>query len=37
MVWRFYGLGGLVTVPLLFGYMIGSLGVSPITKEVVKS
>jgi len=37
MVWRFYGLGGLVTVPLLFGYMIGSLGVSPITKEVVKN
>jgi hypothetical protein len=37
MVWRFYGLGGLVTVPLLFGYMIGSLGVSPITKELVKN
>jgi len=35
MVWRFYGLGGLVTVPLLFGYMIGSLGVSPITKEKI--
>ena len=37
MVWRFYGLGGLVTVPLLFGYMIGSLGVSPVTKEIVSN
>ena len=37
MVWRFYGLGGLVTVPLLFGYMIGSLGVSPVTREIVSN
>ena len=37
MVWRFYGLGGLVTVPLLFGYMIGGLGVSPISKEIVNN
>jgi len=37
MVWRFYGLGGLVTVPLLFGYMIGGLGVSPVTREIVKN
>jgi hypothetical protein len=37
IVWRFYGLGGLVTVPLLFGYMIGSLGVSPVTKEIVSN
>ena len=37
MVWRFYGLGGLVTVPLLFGYMIGGLGVSPVTKEIVSN
>ena len=36
LVWRFYGLGGLVTTPLLFGYMIGNLGVSPKTGEVVK-
>jgi hypothetical protein len=36
LVWRFYGLGGLVTTPLLFGYMIGNLGVSPRTGEVVK-
>lgn len=34
--WRFYGLGGLVTTPLLFGYMIGNLGVSPSTGEVVE-
>jgi len=27
----------LAPVPLLFGFMIGSLGVSPITKEVVKN
>ena len=25
--WRFYGLGGLITTPLLFGYMLGNLGV----------
>ena len=37
MVWRFYGLGGLVTVPLLFGYMIGGLGVSPVTKEIINN
>ena len=37
IVWRFYGLGGLVTVPLLFGYMIGSLGVSPVTREIVSN
>ena len=37
MVWRFYGLGGLVTVPLLFGYMIGGLGVSPISKEIINN
>ena len=33
--WRFYGLGGLVTTPLLFGYMVGNLGVSPSTGETV--
>jgi len=36
LVWRFYGLGGLVTTPLLFGYMIGNLGVNPKTGEVVE-
>ena len=35
LTWRFYGLGGLVTTPLLFGYMVGNLGVSPKTGEVV--
>jgi len=35
LTWRFYGLGGLVTTPLLFGYMVGNLGVSPNTGEVV--
>ena len=34
--WRFYGLGGLVTTPLLFGYMLGNLGVSPTSGEVVR-
>jgi hypothetical protein len=34
--WRFYGLGGLVTTPLLFGYMVGNLGVNPRTGEVVE-
>ena len=34
--WRFYGLGGLVTTPLLLGYMVGNLGVSPSTGEVVE-
>jgi hypothetical protein len=33
--WRFYGLGGLVTTPLLFGYMVGNLGVSPSTGKTV--
>tara|TARA_B100000287_G_scaffold356463_1_gene347376 strand:- start:250 stop:510 length:261 start_codon:yes stop_codon:yes gene_type:complete len=33
--WRFYGLGGLITTPLLFGYMLGNLGVSPTSGEVV--
>ena len=33
--WRFYGLGGLVTTPILFGYMLGNLGVSPTSGEVV--
>ncbi len=37
MVWRFYGLGGLVTIPLLFGYMIGGLGVSPVTREIINN
>ena len=32
---EFYGLGGLVTTPLLFGYMVGNLGVSPSTGETV--
>ena len=36
LTWRFYGLGGLVTTPLLFGYMVGNLGVSPRTGEVVE-
>ena len=36
LTWRFYGLGGLVTTPLLFGYMVGNLGVSPSTGEVVE-
>ena len=36
LVWRFYGLGGLVTTPLLFGYMVGNLGVSPKTGDVVQ-
>jgi len=35
ITWRFYGLGGLVTTPLLFGYMVGNLGVSPSTGETV--
>jgi len=35
LTWRFYGLGGLVTTPLLFGYMLGNLGVSPTSGEVV--
>jgi len=34
--WRFYGLGGLITTPLLFGYMLGNLGVSPTSGEVVR-
>ena len=34
--WRFYGLGGLVTTPLLLGYMVGNLGVSPTTGTVVE-
>jgi hypothetical protein len=34
--WRFYGLGGLVTTPLLLGYMVGNLGVSPTTGNVVE-
>lgn len=34
--WRFYGLGGLVTTPLLLGYMVGNLGVSPTTGAVVE-
>ena len=33
--WRFYGLGGLITTPILFGYMLGNLGVSPTSGEVV--
>ena len=36
IIWRFYGLGGLVTTPLLFGYMVGNLGVNPRTGEVVE-
>ena len=36
LTWRFYGLGGLVTTPLLFGYMVGNLGVSPSTGEVIE-
>ena len=36
LTWRFYGLSGLVTTPLLFGYMVGNLGVSPTTGEVVE-
>jgi len=36
LTWRFYGLGGLITTPLLFGYMVGNLGVSPSTGEVVE-
>ena len=36
LVWRFYGLGGLVTTPVLFGYMVGNLGVSPKTGDVVQ-
>ena len=36
ITWRFYGLGGLVTTPLLFGYMVGNLGVNPRTGEVVE-
>jgi hypothetical protein len=24
-------------VPLLFGYMIGGLGVSPVTKEIINN
>ena len=36
LVWRFYGLGGLVTTPLLFGYMVGNLGVNPKTGDVVQ-
>ena len=36
LTWRFYGLGGLITTPLLFGYMVGNLGVSPRTGEVVE-
>ena len=36
VTWRFYGLGGLVTTPLLFGYMVGNLGVNPRTGEVVE-
>ena len=34
--WRFYGLGGLITTPILFGYMLGNLGVSPTSGEVVR-
>ena len=30
-----HGLGGLITTPLLFGYMVGNLGVSPTTGETV--
>ena len=37
LTWRFYGLSGLVVTPMLFGYMIGNLGVSPFTGEVVGS
>ena len=37
LAWRFYGLSGLVVTPMLFGYMIGNLGVSPFTGEVVGS
>ena len=36
ITWSFYGLGGLVTTPLLFGYMVGNLGVNPRTGEVVE-
>ena len=36
LTWRFYGLGGLITTPLLFGYMVGNLGVSPRTGEIVE-
>ena len=36
ITWRFYGLGGLVTTPLLFGYMVGNLSVNPRTGEVVE-
>jgi len=36
ITWRFYGLGGLVTTPLLFGYMVGNLGVNPRTGQVVE-
>ena len=35
--WRFYGLSGLIVTPMIFGYMIGNLGVSPFTGEVVGS
>ena len=37
LTWRFYGLSGLIVTPMLFGYMIGNLGVSPFTGEVVGS
>ena len=36
LTWRFYGLGGLVTTPLLFGYMLGNLGVSPSSGKIVR-
>ena len=37
LTWRFYGLSGVVVTPMLFGYMIGNLGVSPLTGKVVSS
>ena len=37
ITWRFYGLSGLIVTPMLFGYMIGNLGVSPSTGEIVSS
>tara|TARA_B100000953_G_C17716585_1_gene323994 strand:+ start:111 stop:449 length:339 start_codon:yes stop_codon:yes gene_type:complete len=37
LAWRFYGLSGLVVTPMLFGYMIGNLGVSPLDGEIINS
>ena len=37
LAWRFYGLSGLVFTPMLFGYMIGNLGVSPLDGEIINS